>query len=152
MCVFVCLCIGVVCLLLVAVVSVAVGEEEWSWGLESKEGASATPADQPSEVPSHAQAPIAPKSLGVDALPLEPHAPFVGDEEVVKFDREGLQLDEETLEELMAAASAVGSDREARFLGIGEKLCSYGIGINVSFPLHVTSRHFHVSIIHVFLS
>ncbi|KAK4288598.1 hypothetical protein Pmani_038384 [Petrolisthes manimaculis] len=119
--------ISVVSVLLVVVVGVVVGEDDWSWGAESNKETSATPAQ-----PSHShqgQAHIEPKSLGVDALPLEPHAPFVEDQEVLEFGREGLQLDEETLEELMAAA-AEGGDREARFLGIGEKLCSYGIGIN----------------------
>ena len=103
------------CLVVAAAACVA-AEDEWSWG---KEGEKATVSQgqatfSVSVSPEHEEedTPLAARSIGIDSLPLEPHR-------------------ELTEEELLALVEE-GGDREARFLGISEKLCSYGIGVNVS--------------------
>ena len=115
----VCLTGGLCLLLLLVAAAACVSADEWSWGTEGE----GTPVSQgqatfsvslsPEEEEDKQETPPGARSIGVDVLPLEPHG-------------------ELTEEELRALALAEGGDREGRFLGISEKLCSYGIGINVS--------------------
>lgn len=114
---------AVLCLLVAAAACVA-AEDEWSWGKDGEEspvsqGQATFSVSVIPEKEDEQETPLAARAIGVDVLPLEPHG-------------------ELTEEELVALAEEVG-DREARFLGISEKLCSYGIGINVS---HYCRRSF----------
>lgn len=91
-------------------------EDEWSWGEETEaspvsKGHATFSVSVSPERDEEQETPAAARAIGVDVLPLEPHR-------------------ELTEEELLVLAE--GGDREGRFLGIGEKLCTYGIGINVS--------------------
>lgn len=94
-----------------------VAEDEWSWGDESEaspvsQGQATFSVSVSPEREEEQETPIAARAIGVDVLPLEPHR--------------------ELTEAELVALAAEGGDREGRFLGIGEKLCTYGIGINVS--------------------
>lgn len=91
-------------------------EDEWSWGEEGEDSlvsqGQATFSVSVSPERDEEEIPLAARAIGVDVLPLEPHR--------------------ELTEAELAILAAEGGDREGRFLGIGEKLCTYGIGINVS--------------------
>ncbi|XP_045124700.1 uncharacterized protein LOC123512380 [Portunus trituberculatus] len=119
-----------VCLLLVAAAA-CVSADEWSWGTEGEEeapvsqGQATFSVSLSPEEEDEQEAPPSARSIGVDVLPLEPHG-------------------ELTEEELRAFALAEeGGDREGRFLGISEKLCSYGIGINCNNRKHSGSVKSH---------
>lgn len=159
---------SIACLLLLAVATTTGLDDEWSWGIEAKEssdfsshpgleessahdgralasGVSASlnidtlPLADESDLFVYEVLPLAAEgdSLGVrslpltsEPLPLEPHGSaslsVVGDGDVV----DGLIVAEE-------------GDREGRFLGLGEKLCDFGIGINCAkkYPAPVKSHY-----------
>ncbi|XP_071520050.1 uncharacterized protein [Panulirus ornatus] len=138
-------------LLLLLLVSAATAQEDdqWSWGSESSRKAKDISGDAPapgvatfsvsvspeepqvSDVfPEEEEERVVRKTLDVvDPLPLEPHASYSVDGE-----------DGHVVDGLVVAGDG---SREGRFLGIGEKLCSYGIGINCDkkYPAPVKSHY-----------
>ncbi|XP_045612616.2 uncharacterized protein [Procambarus clarkii] len=130
--------------LLLAAASVY-GEEEWSWGSESPRqakdvGEAPTPgvatltvSVSPEEETPDLEADFLRKTLGVGPLPLEPHSSY-------SVSAEGVEGGVEAVDGLLISGDR---DREGRFLGIGEKLCTYGIGINCNkkYPSPVKSQY-----------
>lgn len=115
------------------------GEEDWSWGSDAPAPGVATFNVSVSPEQPHVshllteEDILVQKTLKEDPLPLEPHATYSvsGGGLLVAGDGGGdLLVAGDGGDGLLVAGD--GGDREGRFLGIGEKLCSYGIGINVS--------------------
>ncbi|XP_066975657.1 LOW QUALITY PROTEIN: serine protease filzig-like [Macrobrachium rosenbergii] len=145
--------VSIACLLLLAAATAFAIEEDWSWGIEGKEpsGSLSEPVlveFAATEARSEGH-PLASEGAFVDiaALPLaEESDSFVYESlppEIVSGGKtfQSLPLQGEPYEGLSFSVAGEGEvvdglvvaqegDREGRFLGLGEKLCSYGIGIN----------------------
>ncbi|KAG7172455.1 Phenoloxidase-activating factor 2-like 8 [Homarus americanus] len=138
---------SVLCVLLLAATT-TLGDDDWEWGAESSRQAKDIFEDAPAPGIATFSVSVSPeeepqisaveellirKTLGANPLPLEPHTSY-------SFSVEAGDGGGEIVDGLVVAE---GGDREGRFLGIGEKLCSYGIGINCDkkYPVPVKSSY-----------
>lgn len=149
-------------LLLLALTAGCARADDWSWGSESPREAkvlyagpppapgratlsvSVSPEEEEEPQVFAVENPIVLRAISSDPLPLEIEGSLTGWEDLGRVEgvrddvpRASYVVSGDGVEGVEVVDGLVvfeddGGDREGRFLGIGEKLCSYGLGINVS--------------------